>query len=199
MLATGSLRRALATIALTPFDGLLYRVVPAGVLYGFSAAGPYTPRPLYNLGPPTGGARYTPRGGAPAIYLAGDIATAMYETLQVPHTMPLSPPAHGTALVVYNVRVKLERLLDLTSSPMLRVLATTPTELSEPWRFRRDRRKPPTHRLGAAAAASQRIQGIRFASTKGPGDCCVIFTERVTPPSLVEVADPAGRLVERIP
>lgn len=199
MLPTRSLRKLLQTITLTPFEGTLYRVVRADVLYGFSKAGPYVPRPLYNLGPPRGGARYTPRGGASSIYLACDMDTAMREYTQIPTPTPLDPSSPTGALVTYSVKASLERVLDLSQKKVRKKLETTLAELAEPWRYRKDRRKPLTHRLGAEAADSDRVQAIIFRSTKGTGNCIVIFTEALAPPSFVEVNDPAGKLVERLP
>lgn len=109
MLPTNSLRKLLRSIAVIPFTGTLFRVVRADVLYGCSATGPYTPRPLFNLGPPKGGARYTPRGGAPSVYLAGDMDTAMREATQIGAPKPLAPAKAPGALVTYSATAQLER------------------------------------------------------------------------------------------
>ena len=199
MLPTQSLRKLFQNISLVPFEGTLYRVVRADVLYGFTKAGPYVPRPLYNLGPPRGGARYTPRGGAPSIYLACDMDTAMREYTQIPTPTPLEPVSPTGALVTYSAKVLLERVLDLSQKRVRKQLDTNLAELAEPWRYRKDRRKPPTHRLGAEATDSGRVQAIIFRSTKGAGNCIVIFTGALVPPSFIEVNDPAGKLIERFP
>ena len=136
MLQTNSLRKLLRTIAVTSFQGTLFRVVRADVLYGFSAKGPYTPRPLFNLGPPRGGARYTPRGGAPSVYLAGDMGTAMREYTQIAAPRPLVPARSPGALVTYSAKVQLDQVLDLTDSAIRKLLNTTLAELAEPWRYR---------------------------------------------------------------
>jgi len=109
---------------------------------------------------------------------------------------PLRPPG---ALVTYSTNVRLEQVLDLTQQAICQQLGTSSAELAEPWRYRKDRRKPPTQRLGAEAAASGRVQAIKYRSTKGPGDCLVIFTDALVDPAFVEVNDPGGRLVERLP
>lgn len=196
---TNKLRRLLRTITLTSAQRTLYRVVRSDVLFGFSATGPFTPRPLYNLGPPRGGARYTPRGGAPSLYLAEDMETAMREYTQISAPRQIAPASLPGAPATFVATVQLERLLDLTERSVRRELGTCRAELAEPWRYRRDRRKPPTQRLGAEAADGGRIQAIQYHSTKGAGDCFVIFTDAVEPPSFVEVNDPVGKLVERIP
>ena len=38
-----------------------------------------------------------------------------------------------------------------------------------------------------------------YSSTKGPGDCFVIFTNVLADPSFIGVNDPDGQLVERVP
>jgi len=62
MLPAKALKLALARVAVTRFEGLLCRAVHSGTLYGFSGGKLYPPRPLYNLGPPKNGARFTPKG-----------------------------------------------------------------------------------------------------------------------------------------
>jgi hypothetical protein len=79
------------------------------------------------------------------------------------------------------------------------MLGTSAAELRQPWRFRRDRRTPPTHVLGRAVAAGGRVQALRFASTKGDGACVVILTRAVAAPGFVRVRDPEDRLVATLP
>lgn len=196
---TPTLRRLLRTIPLDAHRGKLYRVVRADALYGFDRPGPYCPRPLYNLGPPSSGARYTPKGGAPSLYLSADYETALRECLRIAAPARLRPVTPPGALVAYLVTVSLKTILDLTSPAIRRQLGTNPTELSSPWRYRRGHSKPPTQRLGAAVAAAGHIHAIRYRSTKSAGNCFAIFTDALDPPAFVEVNDPEGRLVERIP
>ncbi len=88
---TRTLERVLKTIALTRYEGFLCRAVKVNALHRFSHTAHYTPRPLYNLGPPSGGARFTPRGGAPSLYLADDYETSLREYLQVGWPAGLAP------------------------------------------------------------------------------------------------------------
>ena len=55
MLPAKALKLALVQVAVTRFEGLLCRAVHSATPYGFSHGKPYTPRPLYNLGPPKNG------------------------------------------------------------------------------------------------------------------------------------------------
>lgn len=199
MLAGRALANALRRASLTPYEGVLYRAVHAATLYGFKKAAGYTPRPLYDLGPPAGGARFTPQGGAPALYLADDYETSLHEYLQVGRHVRLRPPVGTGAIVLFVAEVRLERVLDLTNTPVRAIVGTTAGELREPWRFRRDGRTPPTHRLGRAVAAGRDIQAIRFRSTKGNGACFAILTGTIVPPSFVRVSDPGNRLVATLP
>jgi RES domain-containing protein len=196
---TSSLRKLLRSIAATSFHGALYRVVRADVLYGFSRNGPYTPRPLFNLGPARGGSRFTPKGGAPSLYLAFDMNTAMHEYTQIAVPQPLVPLQPPGALVTFSANVHLDHVLDLTKKNIRRQVGTTLSELAEPWRYRKDRRKPPTQRLGAAAVNSARIQAIKYRSTKETGSCFVIFTDALVSPAFIEVNDPRGNLIGRLP
>ena len=123
---TNTLKKILKSIQRKSFKGKLYRTVQAEALYKFSTKGPYTPRPLYNLG-------------------------------------------------------------------------TSLKELAEPWRIRRDRLKPPTQRLGAVAATSERFQGILFNSIIKSGNCMVIFTDKIIAPYFIQINDPEGNLIGQLP
>lgn len=151
------------------------------------------------MGPPASGARFTPKGGATALYLAEDQTTALREFLQVGLPAGLTPTASVGALVIFNVEVNLASVLDLTRSDVQKVLATDAAELASPWRYWRRRGMPPTHRLGAAVARSGRFDAIRFRSSKGAGACLAIFTGLLRPPAYVRIRDPDNRLVQELP
>ena len=200
MLPGKALRLALASVALTRFEGLLCRAVHSGTLYGFSRGTFYTPRPLYNLGPSQNGARFTPKGGAPALYLAEDFETSLREYLQLTMSARLTPrSAKEGAIVCLTAKVRLTAVLDLTNGAVQKVLGTDDNELKSPWRYRKNGKVPSTHRLGQAIAAAHRFDGVRFKSSKGDGDCFMVLTEALMSPSFVEVNDPFSRVIQRIP
>lgn len=200
MLAAKELRLALARMVVSRFEGLLCRAVHSGTLYGFSHGKLYTPRPLYNLGPPKNGARFTPKGGAPALYLAEDFETSLREYLELGKSARLAPrSATEGAIVCFTAKVRLEAVLDLTNSVVQRALGTDAHELRSPWRYRKKAGVPPTHRLGRAIAAARRFDAVRFKSSKGDGDCFMILIETLAAPSFVEVNDPISLLTQRIP
>jgi hypothetical protein len=87
---------------------------PPATLYGFAKGARYNPKPLFSLGAPMTGARFTPKGGAPALYLAENQVTALAEVVQVGGHVPLTPTLQPSALVVYPVEVKIQRVLDVT-------------------------------------------------------------------------------------
>jgi RES domain-containing protein len=199
MLATRALPGALKRIRGRSYQGTLCRAVHAATLYGFEQAAPYRPRPLYSLGPSATGARFTPRGGSPALDLAEDHTTALHEYLQVGSSARLAPAAGTEALVLFTVDVRLTSVLDLTRVEVQAMLGTSARELGSPWRYRQARGVPPTHALGRAVARSGRFDAIRFASTKGPGSCLAIFTSLLAPPAQVRIRDPRNRLLEELP
>jgi RES domain-containing protein len=193
------LAAALRRAPLVPYQGRLCRAVHAASLYGFQKKQPYVPRPLFDLGSPASGARYTPRGGAPALYLAEDYETSLHEYLQVGAHARLTPTNPTGAIVLFVADVQLTAVLDLADRDTLRLLGTTAAELREPWRYRRDRRTPPTRVLGRAVAADVRIQAIRFPSTKGKGACFAILTDHIIAPAFVRVHDSENHLVAEVP
>ena len=200
MLPVKKLELALTRVPVTRFEGLLCRAVHSGTLYGFLHRKLYPPRPLYNLGPPTNGARFTPKGGAPALYLAQDFETSLREYLQLGKSARLTPRSEKEgAIVCFTAKVRLESVLDLTTDIVQKALSTDDNELKSPWRYRQKGGVPPTHRLGRAIAAARRFDAVRFKSSKGNGDCFMILTEALVTPSFVEVKDPASLLTDRIP
>jgi RES domain-containing protein len=200
MLPAEALKLALARVAVTRFEGLLCRAVHSGTLYGFSSGKLYTPRPLYNLGPPKNGGRFTPKGGAPALYLAEDFETSLREYLQLGKSARLKPrSAKEGAIVCFTLKVRLEAVLDLTNNVVQKALGTDDHELKSSWRYRKKRDVPPTHRLGRAVVAARRFDAVRFESSKGDGDCFMILIEALGAPSFVEVNDPISLLKQRIP
>jgi len=92
-----------------------------------------------------------------------------------------------------------ESVLDLTTESVQKALGTDDDELNSPWRYRKKGGVPPTHRLGLAIAAVRRFDAVRFKSSKGDGECFMILTEALIPPSFVEVNDPVSLLTQRIP
>lgn len=185
---------------MTRFEGLLCRAVQSGMLYGFLHGKLYPPRPLDNLGPPKNGARFTLKGGAPALYLAEDFETSLREYLQLGKSARLTPRSETEgAIVCFTAKVRVESVLDLTTNDVQKALGTDDNELKSPWRYRKKGGLPPTHRLGRAIAAVRRFDAVRFKSSKGDGDCFMILTEVLVAPSFVEVNDPVSLLTQRIP
>jgi len=192
MLDESDLAIALAKTPVVSSNVILYRCVDLKYLHA-----PYNPpRPLYGLGAPAIGARFTPRGGPSSIYMAEDNLTALAEstlTLVVSSSMPPK--------VVFSSKTSLDAVLDLTQGHVQRMLGTSLKELSGSWRLANPTDPlPPTQLLGKAVFNNNRYSAIRFPSTKrAGGNCLVIFIDRLKPPSFVEVYDPDGNLKERIP
>jgi RES domain-containing protein len=199
MLPRRAVTEALRAVPLTRFQGPLVRAVHAATLYGFRHGPTYEPRPLFDLGPPRSGARFTPPGGAPALYLASDVETSLRELLQAGTSAALKPQPSAKAVVVFTADVRLEAVVDLTRDETLAALGTTRAEMASPWRHRRDRKTPPTHVIGRAVGEAGHIQALRFSSTKGPGDCFMVLTGTIVAPAFVRVTDPESKLVQSIP
>lgn len=194
MLPAARLAKAIREAPLVLYTGLLYRAVQTSVLYPRSGE---RPRPLYALGSSEGGARYTPKGGVPALYAAEDVETSSREYLEIAGTAPLKPKAK--AFTTYTIEVRLEGVLDLTDEVMLALLGTSLAEIGSPWRHRQDGSTPPTQILGRVASKRRDIQAIRFKSTKGAGPCFAIFTQAIVAPAFVRVEDPESGLVDSLP
>lgn len=192
MLDESALAIALTSTPVISWNGSLYRSVDLKYL----SAPHHSPRPLYSLGTPVTGARFTPRGGPPSLYMAEETLTALAEaTLTLTASSPMPPK------VVFSAKASIDAVLDLTQGHVQHMLGTSQKELSGNWRLSNPTGPlPPTQLLGKAVFDSGRYSAVRYSSTKhSTGSCLVIFTDRLKPPSFVEVYDPNGHLKERIP
>jgi RES domain-containing protein len=204
MLAGDELAAALAALPGQPFQGVLYRAIFLEALFGFhqQRSSPQ-PQPLYSLGSPMHGARYTPRGGMATLYMAEDQATALAEAHRVGAvigraTGSKAQPHRPTVLV--SAVVRLENVVDLVAVETQEALGTTESELTRPWRLAQRRGPVPTQELGAAVFTSGRFQALRYPSAQLNGHCCLaIFPARLDAPSFVEIYDPEGNVRQRLP
>jgi hypothetical protein len=91
--------------------------------------------------------------------------------------------------------------LDLAQLIVREALGTNEDELCGPWRAQvANGQSAPTQELGTAVFASNRFDALRYPSARSPGHYCyAIFTDRLTPPALVEVYDPHDQVTQRIP
>ena len=204
MLDATLLPGALSPLSRAAFAGTLYRAIDYEALHGFHSATPYTPAPLYCQGAAAKGARYTPKGGMPSLYLAEDFGTAYEEANQAlltvqainPKAVPGSPPT-----VVLSARAEIASVLDVADPAIQQALSTNLAELTAPWRlFQRAGQIAPTQLLAQIVCQHNIAQAIRYPSAVIPGRCCfVVFCDLLTSPSLVEVYDPNGNLLCSLP
>ena len=96
----------------------------------------------------------------------------------------------GDALHVVDV-------IDLRDKATCALLGTNGKELAGAWRYRKDRKTPPTQRLGRLATKLG-VEGLIFQSTKGLGVCLVVFTANLRSSSFIEVSD-GVEVLERMP
>lgn len=189
------LAAVLAGLPPSPFDGALFRAAHLEALYGFHLRKAHArPEPLFSLGAARKGARFTPIGGPPSLYMAGDPETALLEANR--GSVHLLPPT-----VVFSAQVRLNSVLDLTQEAIQKALETDTGELTEPWRLRQKRKESVfTQVLGLAVHQSDLFAAIRYPSATSPGRICyAILCDRVVAPCFVLVHDPQGNLVGRIP
>src|SRR5438105_14584535 len=89
------LRKAVRECPRLQVRGLWYRSVDGEVfLHFYDLSMPM--RPLWGLGAPARGARFTPKGGPSSLYVAEDLETATREGLQVTLGTPVKPAAGVT-------------------------------------------------------------------------------------------------------
>jgi RES domain-containing protein len=205
MIEGADIRKALTSVQRLDFTGVLYRAVTLEALYGFHHDPPYPAiRPLYNLGAPSTGARFTPRDGMPSLYFASDPETALAEVHQVHAKLRLLNPPVMSPLpptVLYSARVQIDSALDLMNHTVQTALGIDSAWLGMEWRPAHERTGiAPTQLMGQEVFESGLFQAIRFPSARQPGHACwVVFTERLGGSSIIEVFDPDGNLTARLP
>ncbi len=195
---------ALATLAPSPLADTYARRVPLAALLGMK--GPVVPgvalqivSPTFLL-TPTKAYRYNPPNIA-ALYLGEGEDVAAAEVKQhaglAGFARKASPPD-----TVFHVEVNLRAVLDVTITSVQSTLGTNPDELIAPWRLKSP--AAPTQLLGAAAAASDRFEAIRYPCAPlhragQAGVSLVVFRDKLQPGSKVRIHDPSGTWQESWP
>jgi RES domain-containing protein len=205
MHARRRLSHALRTIPLVGLNGIWWRAVGHHLLGGPPPGAPpgSVPQPLWPGGSSRFGARYTPKGGPPALFLASDPQTALQEVnaiFAIPNgpTIALSAPPY----TLCQVTVALDDVLDARARATEAALGTSTQELTGDWRYLAGAGGiPPTQLLGLAAHASTRIVAIVAPSSKniGKGSILAVFPDRLAGGNFIEVVDPTGTLRQRLP
>jgi RES domain-containing protein len=186
-------------LPLIAYSGTLHRLVDFATLTGYDPM-----MPLFTLGPGRTGQRYTPKGGPSALYAAEDLVTAQAEYHRVDRIVLVADPTYdlvANPTVALTINVSLERVLDLTDPAIQAALATTVTELTAPWRKQMIKKLYcPTHVLANAVYANGNIQAMRYPSARGVDQSnLIMWDERITLPSFIQVRDTSGTLSARIP
>jgi RES domain-containing protein len=168
------------------------------------------PEPLYHLGSAAFGARYTPLGGPPGLYLASDQPTAYAEIQDLfrgagGKPLPLRP---GDPVLTVYVVTRVRGVLDLTDARVRRALGVSQAAISGEWRAEMEgylagsSPMPLTQQIGAAAHATGRVRGILFPSARWKGGTCmVVFPDRLDPAEgdRVHAVDATGTYAQRLP
>jgi RES domain-containing protein len=205
MLPEAELKVALGQITPIPLHGPFSRCVAFQHLV--SKPGPASPagkpKPLWGLGSATSGARFTPRGGFESVYLAEDPITALAEVAGVfMHPQAPAVTLQTQPWVIMSVRGILLSVLDLTNVDVMTRLGSNRQELTGAWRLAEaETGNAPTQKLGRACYEAGRFDAMRYFSSKNSptGICVAVFPDRLTGAAFIEVYDPNGNLVQRIP
>ncbi len=182
-----------------PYQGTCYRLVDFAVLTGYDPM-----MPLFTLGPGQNGQRYTPKGGPNALYAAEDLVTAHAEYHRVERIVIATDPTYrpsANPTVELTIQVDLQRVLNIADPGIQAALDTSVAELTGPWRKQMIKNLfCPTQVFASAVFAHGEIQALRYPSAQGPQYCnLIVWEERLTLPSYIEVKDSTGILSARIP
>jgi RES domain-containing protein len=167
-----------------PFEAELYRV-----------AGPRhtTPEDIVSgIGALLAGGRWNPIGEMKVVYLSQEPETATKEALEHfrYHALPVS---NALPKVIVAVKVKIERLLDLTTPALSEDLPVSiPELLAEDWRALMSRNMESASQAVGWAAYAAGFQGMKVPSKPDPtGTNFLVFPETLTKQCRLEVINAA--------
>lgn len=202
MLPYPALAAAVASLPRITIHGPWARSIEYALLQGPPPGRPpgSPPEPLWPGGAVLNGARFTPIGSFPTLYLASDFTTAQIETGSIfTHALLRSVTVATNPVVTFAVDGVLTDVVDLHDSHVQTSIGTTTSELTGSWRLASP---APTQELGRAAHASGVITALKYPSSKhDDGWAVAIFTERLTlnVANFVEVIDRRNRISQRLP
>jgi RES domain-containing protein len=124
--------------------------------------------PLSAIGSLRAGGRYNARGAFEVLYLADRPDNALREIEMLPNDTGVPTKIHRVPTVIFSVRVRLQRVVDLTQDATRDMLGVSFDELVAPWRLIvAFGRVPMTHRIGAAARGAG-LEGLIVPSARQP-------------------------------
>ena len=178
---------SLKNATVTHLEGYFYRTINYR----------YSRQPLSTRGAEITGGRYNfrPSQGESfsCLYCADRDVTASTEKFYNFKTNNAPLPPH----TIVSIWVKLERVLNLSSSEYCQAAGVDWQELNQPWEYHQDILKIAAYpqRVGQLAYEQGDIEGILFTSTKLANTLnLAIFPERVKSPSVLELYDPQNEL-----
>lgn len=201
MLPYAQLVSAVASAPRATLHGPWARTVEHALLQGPPPGSTGTaPEPLWPGGSKLYGARFTPAGSFPTLYLAASPVTAMIEVGSIfSHPSLMTTTIAKNPVVVVSVDGMLNDVVDLTDSAVQALLGTTSVELTASWVLKNP---APTQELGRAAYEAGVVTAFKFPSSKHEtGWCLAIFTDRLSlnAANYVEVIDTSKKLAQRLP
>ncbi len=201
MLPYPELVQALATVPRVTLHGPWSRTIDHALLTAPPPGSSGTrPEPLWPGGAVLHGARFTPAGSFPTLYLACDPTTALAEVGSAfSHPALITITIARNPIVVLSVDGVIADVVDLTVGAIRVFLGTNASELTGSWILENP---APTQILGRAAYDCGVITALKYPSSKHPtGWCLAIFTDRLrrNPANYVEVIDTSLSLSQRLP
>jgi RES domain-containing protein len=170
-----------ATRHLLNWEGVAYRSAPPKWAAGRDM--------LTGAGSMKAGARFNAAGSFPMVYSSTTPELAMIESLAFQRRAGL-PVDRALPLVFKAIRIKVERLLDLTDAAVLGALSVSANQLLiEPWWLARlQSEESLTQAVGRAAHANQ-VQALRVASAHSVahGHNILVFPDHISSPSELKV------------
>lgn len=191
MLTKTKLRRALGKVPISVMEGFAFRLVDIKYQQDF----------LSTIGSLKVGGRYNIRNEFAAFYAADNPITALKELRALIETPAGLKTVESSPRVLFTIQYRLNKAIDLTDSETQNALGTNLQELTGVWRPIQDRGEiPPTQLLGQTVYQLGKIEALKVpSSVDASAYNLVIFSDRLSPESLLRVYDNSGTIQTKIP
>jgi len=174
------LERILASLAGTAQRGTFFRSIDLQWLLKGT--------PLSAIGSRIHGGRYNHKGDFEAFYLSDTQETALYETEAIFKIVGVVVGVRQPPRAMLSLDYKLQHIVDLRASDILKGLGVTIADLRRPWKLAQAENRPVlTQRIGAAARSID-VEALLVPSARVSGGTnLVVFPDRLRRDSSIEL------------
>ena len=161
----------------------------------------YSQEPLSSIGSLRVGGRYNIHNQFPALYTSDTPITALRELESLVETAAGLMAVKSPPYLLLSIECHLNAVVDLTELTHQQNLGTNFQESTGLWKpMQTQGQDVPTQLLGSTAYNSNKIEALKVSSARDSGAYnLVIFPDRLSSSSSLEIYDPSGTVQARLP